>query len=49
MPAAPRPNRKAMKIAYNLLNTPKEMRQDTQPKPTEKQLREWWKDSSAAQ
>ncbi len=49
MPGSVRPNPKAMKIAYDILKTPKERRQQTQPKPSDKQIKEWWRDSSTAQ
>ena len=49
MPAAPRPNKKAMKIAYAILKTPKWQRQDNQPKPSARLIREWYRDSSTAQ
>lgn len=44
-----RPNKKAMKIAYDILKTPKDKRQNTQPNPPEKLIKEWWRDSSTAQ
>jgi len=49
MPGAPRPNEKCAKIAYNILNTPKDKRQDNQRRPDPKKIREWFRDSSAAQ
>lgn len=49
MPGSIRPNSKAMKIAYAILKTPKNKRQQTQPQPSEKLLKEWWRDSSTAQ
>lgn len=49
MPGAIRPNRAAMKIAYKLLRTPKDSRQDNQKKPNVKRVREWFRDSSTAQ
>lgn len=49
MPGAPRPNKKAAKIAYKILKTPKEMQQDNQKVPSERLRREWFIDSSNAQ
>ena len=49
MPQAPRPNTKAMKIAYKILNTPKEIQQDNQKKPSPEKIKEWFRDSSSAQ
>lgn len=44
-----RPNSKAMKIAYKILKTPKDKRQDNQKRPTDEKIREWFRDSSTAQ
>jgi len=49
MPGAPRPNEQCMKIAYKILNTPKDKRQDNQKKPSPEKIREWFRDSSTAQ
>jgi len=49
MAAAVRPNKKAKKIAYDILKTPKNLQQYTQPVPTKKQKTEWFKDSIIAQ
>lgn len=49
MPGMIRPNKKAMKIAYAILNTPKYKQQDAQPAPSKKLVREWFIDSSSAQ
>jgi membrane-bound lytic murein transglycosylase len=49
MPGQVRPNLKAAKIAYKILKTPKELQQNNQRYPTRKQIREWFRDSSAAQ
>jgi hypothetical protein len=46
MPAQVRPNTKAMKIAYKILETPKELKQTNSPKPDKFRLREWDKDSA---
>jgi hypothetical protein len=46
MPGAIRPNKKAMKIAYNILKTPKGKRQKSE-KPSPELIREWLKDSIA--
>ncbi len=48
MPGAPRPNKQAMKIAYKILKTPKDMQQSNR-KPTEKMIKDWFRDSSTAQ
>lgn len=42
-----RPDKKFMKIAYKVLKTPKELQQDLKKKPSEKMIREWYKDSQA--
>ena len=49
MAQAPRPNEKCMKIAFKILNTPKDKQQDNQKKPSPKKIREWFRDSSTAQ
>jgi hypothetical protein len=49
MPGAPRPNKKCSKIAYKILNTPKEKQQDNQVIPSKKKVREWFRDSSMSQ
>ena len=49
MPGQIRPNRQAMKIAYRILNTPKDKQQDNQKRPTDAKIREWFRDSSTAQ
>lgn len=49
MPGALRPNKLAMKIAYEILKTPKDQQQKSDPKPSEKLVKEWFRDSSAAQ
>lgn len=38
-----------MKIAYQILKTPKDKQQDNQKKPTPEKIREWFRDSSTAQ
>jgi hypothetical protein len=48
MPGAIRPNKKAMKIAYDILNTPKDRRQKNE-KPSRRLIREWLRDSIAGQ
>jgi len=48
MPGCPRPNKKAMKIAYNVLKIPKDKQQKPR-KPSQKKLREWIIDSSNTQ
>lgn len=45
MSAMIRTNKKAMKIAYNVLNTPKAFRQDKSQKPSEKKIMMWKADS----
>jgi hypothetical protein len=49
MPGSIRPSGKAMKIAYQILKTPKEKQQKNQPVAPEKLRREWFRDSSTAQ
>lgn len=49
MPGAPRPNKKCAKIAYKILNTPKDKQQHNQTVPSPKKIREWFRDSSMAQ
>ncbi len=51
MPGCPRPNKEAMKIAYKILNTPKDMRQGAKETKaeTERRINEWFRDSSASQ
>lgn len=49
MPGMIRMNKKATKIAYAILKTPKDAQQKTQPRPSDHQLREWFRDSSTAQ
>ncbi len=49
MPGQVRTNRKAMKIAYLILQTPKDKQQDNQKKPSAEKIREWFRDSSTAQ
>jgi len=49
MPGQIRPNKVAMKIAYKILNTPKELQQKNEPKPSAFRTKEWFKDSCVAQ
>lgn len=49
MPQGTRPNEKAMLIAYKVLKVPKEMQQQTEPRPSERLIKEWVRDSSMAQ
>jgi hypothetical protein len=49
MPQAPRPNKKAMKIAYEILKTPKYRQQKNEPNPPEKMVDSWIRDSSTNQ
>jgi hypothetical protein len=49
MPGQVRPNKKAMKIAYLILKTPKDKQQDNQKRPSPQKIKEWFRDSSAAQ
>lgn len=49
MAQAPRPNKKCMKIAYKILNTPKDKQQDNQVIPSPRRVRQWFRDSSTAQ
>lgn len=49
MPSMIRTSKKAMKIAYKILNTPKDKRQDKDIKPTEKMIKAWQIDSYKSQ
>jgi len=49
MPGMIRGHKKAAKIAYALLKTPKDQQQKTQPNPSKHLLDEWFRDSSTAQ
>jgi len=49
MPAAPKPNLKAAKIAYKILKTPKDKQQHTQKYPSAEHIKDWFRDSSLAQ
>ena len=49
MPGMIRSNKKAMKIAYAILRTPKDKQQRSQPRPSDKTVREWFRDSSTVQ
>jgi len=45
-----RPDKKAMKIAYTVLKTPKELQQEDKKKePSEKRIQEWMADSELSQ
>jgi len=45
MPGMIRPNKKAMKIAYRILGTPKDMQQKDEKKAPERLVKEWSVDS----
>jgi hypothetical protein len=49
MPGQIRPNNKAAKIVYTIMQTPKNQQQRTQKKPSEKLLKQWRRDSTSAQ
>lgn len=49
MPGMIRPNKKMAKIAYKILKTPKDLRQNAQKRPSDKMVRAWFRDSSTAQ
>lgn len=49
MAAAVRPSSKGKKIAYDILKTPKNLRQYTEMRPTKKQQIAWYKDTSISQ
>lgn len=49
MPGMIRPNKKMAKLAYKILKTPKDQRQENQPRPSERHVFSWWVDSSVAQ
>jgi hypothetical protein len=44
-----RPNKEAAKIAYKILKTPKNLRQQNQERPPDRLRQEWFRDSSTAQ
>lgn len=44
MPAAPRPDTKASKIAYDILKTPKELRDNNKKGPSKAILEDWKRD-----
>lgn len=44
-----RPSKKCMKIAYKILQTPKDQQQDNQPKVSPEKERAWFRDSSMSQ
>lgn len=49
MPGAPRPNKRAAKIAYKILRIRKSQQQKNEINPSPKLKREWFVDSSQAQ
>lgn len=49
MPGGIRPNKAAMKIAYDILKTPKDKRQRNEPHPSEKLRKIWFVDSGLSQ
>ena len=49
MPGQIRPDKKSMKIAYKILKTPKDLQQKDDRRPSDRRLREWFRDSSTAQ
>jgi hypothetical protein len=49
MAQAPRPNKKCMKLAYQILQTPKDKQQQNQREVPAKKIKEWFRDSSIAQ
>lgn len=51
MPACPKPNKKAAKLAYKILNTPKDMQQGAKETKEEvdRRIKAWFRDSSASQ
>ncbi len=49
MPGMIRIKGKPTKIAYKILKTPKDKRQDKENKPTEKMIRDWEVDSYQSQ
>lgn len=46
MPGTIRPSKKAMKIAYKILKTPKDQQQKNQKRAPVEKIREWFRDSS---
>ena len=49
MPGQVRADKKAMKIFWKVMQTPKEVRQDPQKKPSQRLVNAWNKDSAYAQ
>ena len=49
MPGTVRPNKKISKIAYALLNTPKDLRQKDEKNPGDKRVKQWFRDCTTAQ
>ena len=49
MAQAPRPNEKLAKLAYKILNTPKDLRQDNEKKPSRKRIQGWFRDTVVSQ
>lgn len=49
MPGGIRPDKKAMKIAYDILKTAKDKRQKSEPCPSLKMRKEWLVNSGLAQ
>jgi len=49
MPGQIRINKKATKIAYKILKTPKELQQKNEEKPSDRLKQQWFKDSSLSQ
>jgi len=41
MAGCPRPNKKAMQIAYKILNTPKNKQQKDEPNPSGNRINSW--------
>lgn len=49
MAQAPRPNEKLAKLAYKILNTPKDQQQMNEKKTSRKRIRGWFKDTVVSQ
>lgn len=49
MPGSIRPNKKCAKIAYAILKTPVEKQQKNDVKPSQRLIKQWFRDSFTAQ
>jgi hypothetical protein len=49
MPAMIRPNKECLKLYWEVMKVPKDKRQDPQRRPSQKIVKQWFRDSSQAQ